>query len=41
VGYYLTMPSRIVYNRLLRLGAAFQQVPASVSTRREEQADEA
>jgi Restriction endonuclease len=41
VGYYLTMPSRTVYNRLLRLGAAFQPAPASVSTRREAQADDA
>jgi hypothetical protein len=41
VGYYLTMPSRTVHNRLLRLGAAFQQVPASVSTRREAQAEDA
>jgi hypothetical protein len=40
VGYYLTMPSRIVQHRLLRLGESFQQVPASVSTRREAQADD-
>jgi hypothetical protein len=41
VGYYLTMPSRTVQLRLLRLGESFQQVPASVSTRREAQADDA
>ena len=39
IGYYLTMPSRTVQNRLLRLGESFQQGPASVSTRREVQAD--
>jgi len=38
VGYYLTMSSRTVHNRLLRLGASFQTVPASVPTRHEAQA---
>ena len=41
VGYYLTMPSRTVHNRLLRLGSAFGPISASVSPRREDQADDA
>jgi hypothetical protein len=41
VGYYLTMPSRTVQQRLSRLGEAFQQVPASVATRPEEHVEEA
>jgi hypothetical protein len=41
VGYYLTMPSRTVHNRLLRLGAAFQQRLASVAMRHEDQAHKA
>jgi hypothetical protein len=41
VGYYLTMSSRTVQNHLLHLGESFQQVPASVTTHREKQTDEA
>ena len=41
VGYYLTMPSRTVQNRLLRLGESFQQESVGTPTRRDAHAGDA